>query len=651
MQRSVWVGVAVLLAGVLLPAAAVAHDSHLEQQRRDYRAAMRAVAHHDTATYQRLLARLNGYILKPQLEYAYLSKHLDTTPGRVLTHFLAQYRYAAVSDQLRSKWLYFLARRGDWKTFMREYRDTSADNELRCYRLDHLLHTRGTDKAALASAVRDVWLSGTSQPKSCDAVYTAALRAGLIDRELVWERIRLAMERGATGLASYIGHEYLAPKERIWVTRWRSMYRDPDRALHHLNYPVTSDVARLVVRHGVVRLAERDPEVAMAQWRRLREKYHFTDADNDYVLRNLGLIAAHNHLPVAVTWLSMVSPNASDSEVRQWQVRAALRVGAWSRAKRFIHLLSPSAQQESHWRYLLARVEEKLGQTKAADKIYTTLANERSYYGFLAADRISLPYNMQEDPVQADKADLNKLEAQPAVAMAHELFVIGEVLDARRQWTWATRTMNSRQLELAALAASQWGWHDRAILTINRSGHQDDLSLRFPVVYRQLVEANARKTNLDPGWVYGVVRQESAFITDARSRAGALGLMQLMPRTGRRVARRLRLRVHSRYAILNVGNNIRLGTNYLKTVLEQHNGNQVLATAAYNAGPYRVRQWLPDSRPMDADVWVEGIPFNETRNYVKNVLGFTTIYDYRLGNTKIRLSDRMPRVTPLSDSQ
>jgi soluble lytic murein transglycosylase len=645
MQRSVlfpMVVAAVCLYG-LEPA--VARAGGIEQQRRDYRAAMRAVSHHNDGTYHRLLKRLDGYILKPQLEYAYLSRRLNKTPTPVLHRFLERYPYAVVSERLRDKWLHSLARKGHWKTFMREYRDIRGDDALRCYRLNRLLRTRA-DKKSLTKEVREVWLSGRSQPKSCDPVFTAALRAGLIDRDLVWERIRLAMERGATGLTAYLGREYLPPRDRIWVTRWRRMHRNPDHALRHINYPVKSKVARMIVRHGILRLAYRDPEVAMKRWQALRGKYDFSDADADYVLRKLGLIAARRHLPEAVNWLSLVSPGASDDAVRQWQIRAALRVGAWSRAKRFIGLLTPEEQKDSHWRYLLARVEEQLGNAKAADKIYTGLARERSYYGFLAADRLKLPYNMQQNKVQAKSAELKKFAARPAVAMAHELFTIGEVLDARRQWAWATRDMNNRELELAAFAASRWGWHDRAILTINRSGHQDDLDLRFPVLYRQLVEANAKQTNLDPGWIYGVVRQESAFITDARSRAGALGLMQLMPRTGRRVARRLKLKVRNRYTILKVENNIRLGTTYLKTVLEQHQGNQVLATAAYNAGPYRVKQWLPDNGPMDADVWVEGIPFNETRNYVKNVLGFTTIYDYRLGNTGTRLSDRMPRVGP-----
>ena len=183
-----------------------------------------------------------------------------------------------------------------------------------------------------------------------------------------------------------------------------------------------------------------------------------------------------------------------------------------------------------------------------------------------------------------------------------------------------------------------------------KSQHLDDLELRFPILFRDMVEDSAQKSEIDPSWVYGVMRQESAFVTDARSVAGALGLMQLMPQTGRQTGRRLNLNINSNSAILKVENNLRLGAGYLKNVLDVNNGHQVLATASYNAGPHRVKGWLPKADNLDADAWVESIPFNETRNYVKNVLGFTMVYAYRLGNTRLRLQDRMSPVLPWGDT-
>ena len=236
--------------------------------------------------------------------------------------------------------------------------------------------------------------------------------------------------------------------------------------------------------------------------------------------------------------------------------------------------------------------------------------------------------------------------ARPGIQMAKELFTMGETLAARRQWTWVTRQMNNRQLQVAALLARHWGWHDRAILTMGKTDQLDDLELRFPILYRDMVEDSAQKSKIDASWVYGILRQESAFVTDARSGAGALGLMQLMPQTGRQTGRLLNLNINSNSAILKIENNLRLGAGYLKNVLDVNRGHQVLATASYNAGPSRVKEWLPDDDGLDADMWVESIPFTETRNYVKNVLGYTVVYAYRLGNAPVRLQQRMGPILP-----
>lgn len=219
--------------------------------------------------------------------------------------------------------------------------------------------------------------------------------------------------------------------------------------------------------------------------------------------------------------------------------------------------------------------------------------------------------------------------------------MLGEAPEARRQWAYATAPLDERGLAIAATLAQEWGWHDRAIRTANRADALDDLELRFPIAYRDVVEASARAYDLDPGWIYGVMRQESMFVPDARSPAGALGLMQLMPRTGKLVARELNMGHMPASRILDIENNVKLGAGYLRRMLDQNGGNVMLATASYNAGPHRVRQWLPADGAMSADVWANSIPYSETRDYVKNVMTFTTIYEHRLGAKPTRLSARM----------
>ena len=386
----------------------------------------------------------------------------------------------------------------------------------------------------------------------------------------------------------------------------------------------------------------------MQQWQKLKSRHRFLGEDENYVMRHVGILAAQDHLPQALTWLAGVSADATDDTLHLWRVRAALRLGDWEAAQRFIAGLTEEQQREPQWRYWSARVLEAAGQKADAQRLYAALARSRGYYGFLAADHLGEDYSMQHVAIDANPEEVSAMLARPGIQLAQELYAAGQTVDARRQWNWTIRHMSNRELQVAAVIARQWGWHDRAILTVGRSRNLDDIELRFPLLYRESIETNASRSGIDPSWVYGVVRQESAFMTDARSHAGALGLMQLMPTTGRLTGRRVGIRAYSKGAILNVENNLRLGVAYLKEVLDRNRGHQALATASYNAGPHRVTNWMPE-QPLDADIWIETIPFNETREYVKNVLSYSAIYDHRLGQKPTRLSERMPVVSQGSE--
>ena len=613
-----------------------------ETVRDHYASALAAARAGDEARYHEDLGRLDGYVLRAYAEYEFLRRRLEHTPARTIRKFIADNTHTPLPDLLRQQWLRALADRGDWSTFMREYVEDSGDTELACLYLDRRL--RDDKSAASMNRIESLWRTGRRLPSACNPVFDVWKAAGHMTVDKVWERIGRAMEARELSLARDLAANLPAP-DRIWVERWQAMHRDPVRGLAGLNHPVETPVARMIVRHGVVRLAYRDPEEAMRQWEQLKGRHEFFGEDDDYVLRNIGILAAQYRLPVALKWLSAVSAQPDDTSLKLWRVYAALWAGEWDAARRFISALPEEMQQSPQWRYWNARGQEEKGDKKAARAIYTSLARERDYYGFLAADRIGAGYSMQHVSLQASPEEIAALQGRAAVHAAKELYELGETVDARRQWHWALREMNNRELQIAAVMAREWGWHDRAIQTVLLSGHPDDLELRFPVVYRDVIEANAAEYKIDPGWIYGVVRQESAFVVDARSSAGALGLMQLLPSTGRDVLRRLKLRGRVNEALLSVEQNVRLGVGYLKQVLERYSGHQVLATAAYNAGPNRVSSWIPSQR-LDADVWVETIPYSETRGYVKNVLAFAAVYEYRLGQQPTRLTDRMPAVVP-----
>ncbi len=636
----------VLLAG---GGSAGAAPAEVEQSRRDYLQALRALRAGDPAPYASLRARLDGYLLRGYLDYEFLKDRVAVTPPETLRRFLEDNRDAPVSDLLRRKWLKHLAGRGQWELFLAEMRDIEDDAELNCYRLNQLLRL-SQNRSGLMHTVEQLWLNGSKLPGACDEPVEAWRRAGHMTADKVWARIQLAMEKRNLTLAEGLAR-YLAPAERVWVERWLAMHRNPARELAHPRYPLDSAHARRIVRHGVMRLAHNDPEEAMRRWQELKRGQAFGREDENYVHRWIGVLAAQRHHPQAVEWLSSVAPAPDDETLRHWRVRAAIRAGDWQNGLHFIYGLTEPEQQESEWRYWKAHMLEQTGAKRIARGLYRELAEERGYYGFLAADRLDREYTIQHVAIEADPEELAAMLTRRPIALARELYALGDTVNARRQWSWAIRRMNNQELKVAALVASRWGWHDRAIITLGKTDQLNDLEVRFPILYRELIETNARDNKLDPDWVYGVLRQESAFMTDARSEAGALGLMQLMPRTGRLTAQRIRLPIAGTHAILQVDNNVKLGTSYLRQVLDQYHGHQTLATASYNAGPHRVRQWLPDNGALDAPAWVESIPFNETRNYVKNVMGFTAIYGYRLNGLLTRLRERMPEVPAVTERQ
>ena len=617
----------------------------LEKQRSSYLDALTALRRNQIWRYKLLLEDLDGYALRGHLEFQYLKRRIASTPTETLSEYLKNNSHSVTSDHLRKRWLAHLAKQGQWQLFLSKYKDTRKDRSLYCHRLNRLIRQANQDQAELMTKVEELWMTGKRLPRSCNPVFRQWRKAGHMSRDLVFARIKLAMERRRLSLARELSY-YLSAADRRWVTRWIKMHRRPARELAAIKYKVNTPVARMIVKHGIVRIAHRDPEAAMDVWVQLSQRYRFFGEDNNYVNRHVGILAAKRHLPQAVAWLSAVSADDQDKALRYWRIRAAMRANDWATAQEFIGTLKEEEADKREWRYWRARILEQNDDEEIALELYASLAKERSYYGFLAADRVGTPYSMKHREVKVSAVELQDMLKRPGIRVAQELLSVGQIVSARRQWYWLIRHMNNRELQVAAVVAKKWGWHDRAIYTVNRSGHLDDLDLRFPVLYRDKVEANARRTGVDPGWIYGVMRQESAFVPDARSVAGALGLMQLMPRTGRATARRMRLNIRSRSAIMNVDNNLRLGAYYLKTVLRRHNGNQTVATAAYNAGSHRVNRWLPQLDSLSADIWVDTIPFKETRNYVKNVMGFTAIYEHRLDLATTPLGDRMDAVTP-----
>ena len=279
-----------------------------------------------------------------------------------------------------------------------------------------------------------------------------------------------------------------------------------------------------------------------------------------------------------------------------------------------------------------------------ASALYQEITGRQNYFSLLAADRLNLPYRIPHVPLTADANDVKKLGHEAGIRRALELFFIGRFADARNEWTFSMEGREPAQLRAAAVKAHEIDWHDRAIIAAAGVKDYDDLVLRFPVLYLEFIQEYAAKSGLDPVWVLALIRQESMFMSDAVSPAGALGAMQIMPATGRRIASWLGEPLPRSSLLLQPENNIRFGIFYLGMRLSQLQNNLVLALAAYNAGARKVQNWLPEGREMPSDIWVEIMPYFETKNYIEKILTYNAIYRQRLGLDPVRISGLMPSV-------
>lgn len=588
----------------------------------------------------RLLAdQLKDYPLYSYLQYRDLKRRLNTVPEQEIDAFLQANENTVIGERMRRYALRHYARKGQWNAFINAY-DGEQSTGLYCKYLRALLNTDQRDKAL--NLTRKVWLSSRSQPPSCDPLFRAWEQAGQLDEALIWQRIELAMGRGRTRLARHVAQKLPNKSDRELVYLWSQIHHKPQLVLPGTrlkNHPMAPKI-RI---HAVERMAASDPDKAIDLWQQLQTRYTFSERDVALAQRSIGLGLARRHHPDAIQWLAQVSNPVADRQVREWLIRSAIRHSDWQQVVQAIERLPLEDQSDLRWQFWWAYAHEQQGHGNDAEGIYRYLAGRRSYYGFLAADRLNLPYSFENRPLDLDQRELARIATHPEAIRAHELFQLDRIIDARREWGQLTASLSRREKLAASQLAHSWGWHDRAIVTMGKTDYRDDIALRFPMPLKQTVEAYSQRQSIDPAWTYAIIRRESAFMSDARSAAGALGLMQLMPGTARQVARSMNLRYPGRSNLLKTETNIKLGTGYLSQMFKRLESQAVLATAAYNAGPHRVEAWLP-KQPMDAIRWVETIPFTETREYVSNVMAYTIIYQHIMSDQYTRLTQRMPPV-------
>lgn len=502
---------------------------------------------------------------------------------------------------------------------------------------------KGFDDAAL-----ELWVTPKEHPSICSDVLSRIESDNTPPVASIWERIYQAMDANKPEFADPM-LKYLARGDRQRVQAWMDAGKKPQALLLSGDLAGNTVLNRRILADLVVDWSREDTVAAVEHWLKIRDDYTFY-ADRNYdTHRALIMRSAYRRLPEAQDWLAATEGREDDLELAEWRVRTALLAEDWVAILEAVQRLPEEEQAEDHWAYWVARANEQLGQQAEALRLYNELAELQSYYGFLAADKLDQDYAIYDEPIQPDAALLIQVRNEPSLIRAREFNLVGIEHESRREWNnWLTGREDD-ELAASAVVADEWGLHDRAIYSAGRSGdgQRRAISLRFPVLYRSEVAKASTEHSIEPAWIFGVMRRESAYIRDIRSGAGAVGLMQLMPRTARYVAK-LQGDDDWKGDLTDARTNISFGTHYLRYVMDKFDDHQVLATASYNAGPHRVDQWLRESE-IDADVWIDTIPFTETRRYVRAVMAYAAIYEYHLSGKAQRLSKKL-RIVPKAPS-
>ena len=604
----------------------------------DYLAARDAFRAGNIARFESFAARLKNSPLEPYLAYYRLRMQLETSDAAAIQSFLARPDETPVIDRLRGEWLKLLGKKHQWDAFAAEYPHLlNEDTELKCYALQARRRTQETE--ALQEA-RKLWLSGSDElPESCAPLFEAALTSGAINESDVSLRIRLALEAGNVSLARYLSAK-LPLERRLPVADLLKAASDPQRYLGKAKLDNASEAERRVALFALQRLAKQLPQLAFSQWEKISA--HFSLDEQHYFYAWLGYEAAIRQDARALNWFKAADGAPLTDTQHAWRTRAALRTLNWQEVLTSITAMSPQQQQESVWRYWTARALKQLGKPEESAKIFFALSTEYNFYGQLAADELGIPVavNLKTVGYQPSKEELNAMLAQPPFQRALALYRMDLRTDALREWAWAIRKFDDKQLLTAAEIARRNQMYDRAINTADRTVQLHDFSLRYLAPYRDDLRGHIQQNQLEEAWVYGLMRQESRFVTQAKSNVGAAGLMQVMPATARWIARKLGIRDYRKKQVNNMENNLIFGTYYMKTVLGWFDNNPVLASAAYNAGPSRARQWRGDI-PLEGAIFTETIPYTETRDYVKKVMSNTVYYAQQFGQPSRSLKQRL----------
>lgn len=601
-----------------------------------YRQAYDAVRANDQARFQQLRARLTHYPLLPYLDYFQLAFRPGAADYQDVTRFIRQHGDTPQSNRLERTYLTYLAQSQQWSQFLRFYPAKPKSTDLLCMHYQALYYT-GKTREALQGAGK-MWMSGQSRPDACDPLFTLWQGADLRTQDKIWQRMTMAFEAENPNLIRHLGAS-LGTGLQGYGNQMVTLFEQPAKAMNP-TYFSNNPYSRKLLSLGLTRYANQQPEAVLRQLDLFRSRFGLSHDEITPVERAIARRLLLDRSRSERQWLDNTVRLLADPDITELRARLAIWEEDWRGLSGWVKMMPMARQKEDRWRYWMARSLEVQGQQKQARDLYLETANLRGFYGFMAAQRTGAPYRMKNQTVPHVPDWRSASRRWPFLLRVQELLAMNEVAAARSEWIHnMDRNPVAQRIEFGHIALNR-GWHDLAILASIRAEAWDALELRFPKPYKQTFSQVARERAVNMSLLYAISRQESALYPRAQSPVGARGLMQLMPATAKETAGKIGVPYRSEQQLFDPAMNIRLGSAYLKRLLDVYDGNRILAAAAYNAGPGRVKRWREQSADKPMDVWVESIPYRETRNYVQNVLSFDLIYQHKFQQPLRFMSDR-----------
>lgn len=604
----------------------------------------------DPSSTAQLAAQLNHHPLVDYVNYFQLKPKIYDTQGQAkldapdleINHFLATYNGSALADRLRNDYLLVLGARRDWNRFRQEYPQfiLNDDTQVKCYALS----ARLANNENVADEARELLNSPKQYGNGCVDLIADLVSKKQFNNNDVWQQMRLGYEYNTITSARKIADSLSFPIDKSLLIQTTAQ---PELFLQRkINDEIDQQLAVL----ALIRLSANALEKA-AQYLEANQKF-FTPQLRAYAWGILAYRAALSRSPNSLVWYSRANSAYANAyinfspNVKIWQVRAALLAQNWPAVLSSIQILPVAIQNETVWQYWQASALTETGQTLVANQIFEKLSTGFEYYNLLAVE--ALHKHLSVPPhAHISHEKISQMEKNIGFQRAQYFYRLNLRFEGNREWNWQLRSMNDDDLLAAAHYAKQIDLLDRAVNTANRTQLKHDFKLRYPDPHRQILNTFVKETDLDIEWVYGLIRQESRFIINARSHAGASGLMQLMPGTANLVARKLGITQIARNQVNDINLNLRLGVAYLAMAYDEFEKSPVLASAAYNAGPNRARYWRTSlTQPIPGDIFAEIIPFNETRDYVQKVLANTVFYHLIYSNNKPSLRQLLGSISP-----